>query len=290
MIREIAVASGKGGTGKTFIASNLLYYISKYVDEKCVGVDADAEAPDLALALGDYVEIYSRDDVYESKKAVIDYEKCNLCLNCYNTCRFYAINIDSQGRPTIVEEYCEGCGACSLVCTSDAINYRVVKTGTVIFGKTRHGQKVVTADLEVSGRNTGHLVYIAREKAKSIPELKYVIIDSAPGIGCPVISSIVGSNLLIICVEPTEQSYNGCRRLIQVAQILKVDYRVIINKYDMNIEMSNRIEKEIGNNVIGRIPYSRDIVKSYADMIPIMATNSKIRKDLEEIFEEILKL
>ncbi len=290
MVREIVIASGKGGTGKTFIASNLVYYIDKFLNRSVVGVDADAEAPDLAIALGDYAEVYSREEVYESRKAYIDYGKCNQCLNCYNTCRFYAITIDNEGLPRIIEEYCEGCGACGIVCETAAINYRIVRTGFIIYGKTRHGQHIVTADLEVSGRNTGHLVYVAREKAKNIQNLEYIVIDSAPGIGCPVISSIVGTNLLVICVEPTAQSYAGCRRLIEVSEILKVPYKVVINKYNLNSEMTSIIRKELGNYVIGEVPYSKDVVKSYAEMTPILKMDSEIRNKLEQIFEEVLRI
>ncbi len=288
MQREIVIASGKGGTGKTFLSSNLTYYISKIMNKPCIGVDADAEAPDLALALGDYANIYSREEVYESRKATIDYEKCNLCMMCYTVCRFYAITIQ-EDRPVIVEEYCEGCGACGIVCPTDAISYRTVRTGYIIHGVTRHDVEVITADLEVSGRNTGHLVYLAREKAKQVGK-EYVVIDAAPGIGCPVISSIVGANLLVICVEPTPQSFNGCCRLINVAETIKIPYRVVINKYDLNREFAEKIEKELGNNVIGRVPYSKDIVKSYADLTPLLATSSSLKRDLEDIMKEIVRV
>ncbi|NPA22917.1 MAG: (4Fe-4S)-binding protein [Crenarchaeota archaeon] len=288
-MREIVIASGKGGTGKTFIASNLTYYISQILGRPCTGVDADAEAPDLALALGDYVEIYSREEVYESRKASIDYDKCNLCMMCQSVCRFYAITIE-EDRPVIIEEYCEGCGACGLVCPTEAITYRTVRTGYIIYGVTRHGARIVTSDLEVSGRNTGHLVYLAREKAKQVGNVEYIVIDAAPGIGCPVISSIVGANLLIICVEPTPQSFNGCCRLINVADTVKIPYRVIINKYDLNREFTEKIERELGNNVIGRVPYSREIVKSYADLTPLLATSSTLKRDLEQIMSEIVKV
>ncbi len=289
MQREIVVASGKGGTGKTFLASNLVYYISHMMGRSCIGVDADAEAPDLALALGDYVEIYSREEVYESRKAVIDYDKCNMCMLCQTVCRFYAISIEND-IPVIIEEYCEGCGACGLVCPTDAISYKTVRTGYIVHGKTRYSVDIVTSDLEVSGRNTGHLVYLAREKAKQLKDSEYIVIDAAPGIGCPVISSIVGANLLVICVEPTPQSFNGCCRLINVAETVKIPYRVVINKYDLNRSFTEKIEKELGNNVIGRIPYSRDIVKCYADLVPLLATSSPLKDEVERIMDSIVRV
>lgn len=288
-MKEIVIASGKGGTGKTFLSSNLLYYISEICGKPSIGVDADAEAPDLALALGDYVEVYSREEVQESRKAVINYDTCSRCLTCAEVCRFNAIVVEDS-EPKIIEEYCEGCGACSIVCTTGSITYKITRTGWIIYGKTRHGPEVVTADLAVSGRNTGHLVYEARERAKNLKkELEYIIVDAAPGIGCPVISSIVGANLLIICVEPTPQSYQGCLRLIDLATKVGIKYLVIINKHNLNPEFAQNIEKELGNSVIGKIPYSDIVVKSYVEMVPVLKVdNTEFSKNIQMIFEQIL--
>lgn len=288
---EIVVASGKGGTGKTFISSNLLYYF-KSSDLKCVGVDADAEAPDLALALGDYAHIKDIKEVYESRKASIDYSKCTLCLNCLNHCRFSAIELH-ENVPKIVEEYCEGCGACALVCPAEAISFREVLTGRIIVGTTRSDVDVVTSDLEVSGRNTGHLVYLARETAKRIyPNIDIIVVDAAAGIGCPVISSIVGSTHLVVVVEPTPQSLQGAKRLVELAKILNVDYSVVINKADLNRDFIEEIHRSFGSKIIGEIPYSKHVIDSYVEMKPLLEyrRDSDISKTLTSIFDKLTKI
>ena len=90
-------------------------------------------------------------------------------------------------------------------------------------------------------------------------------------------------------MEPTPQSYQGCLRLIDLATKLNVKYVVVINKYDLNREFSQKIEHELGNSVIGKIPYSDEVVKSYVEMVPVISRESKISKELECIFEELLK-
>ncbi len=284
---EIVVASGKGGTGKTFISSNLLYYLKHILSRHVVGVDADAEAPDLALALGGYRTISKTEELYESRKATIDYTNCTLCLNCLNYCKFRAIELQ-DGIPKIIEEYCEGCGACSLVCPTGAISFRETLTGKVIVGETAAGITVVTSDLEISGRNTGHLVYLARETAKSLrPDV--IVIDAAPGIGCPVISSITGASHLIIIVEPTPQSLQGALRLAKLAEILNTAYSVIINKADLNREFIKEIYRKFEGKIVGEIPYSEEIVKSYVEMRPVLQyEDSTLSKILIPIFEKIL--
>jgi len=287
LVPEIVVASGKGGTGKTFIASNLLYYLRHYASKNAVGVDADAEAPDLALALGGYQEIKRVQEVEESRKAVIDENTCTQCLTCVSICRFAAITVQ-DGRPVVIEEYCEGCGACALVCPAGAIKCKVVRTGKLILGRTKTGIDVVTADLEVSGRNTGHLVYMAREFAKSLnPEI--IVVDAAAGIGCPVISSLVGAAHLVVVVEPTPQSLQGAERLTEVASKLNIPYSVIINKADLNPDFRREIESRSGSNEVGEIPYSDDVVKYYVNMTPLLSTREHpLSKQLVDMFEKIL--
>ncbi len=292
---EIVIASGKGGTGKTFITSNLLYYINNILNISAIGVDADVEAPDLVLALGGVLEVINEEEIYESRKAYIDYDRCNYCLNCTNVCNFEAIDL-VDGKPVIIQEFCEGCGACSIACPLEAINYKTVLTGKLITCKTRYNCTVVTGDLELGGRNSGEIVYRAKSLAHRLcKELNndLVIVDAAPGIACPVISSLAGADYLIIITEPTRQAIKGMERLHQLAKHFRLKMGLIINRCDLDLKLSSEVKSKVRDleiEFLGEIPISYEVVKSYVDMTPILAlqTDSEIKKLVRSVIENII--
>jgi len=284
---EIVVASGKGGTGKTFLASNLSIFFEKQLGG-AVAVDADVEAPDLILALGGERRSISVKEVWESAKASIDYEKCTRCLKCVNVCNFDAMLVENS-QPRIIAEFCEGCGACAIVCPAKAITIKQTSTGWISAAESASGVYVIMGDLEVGGRNTGHIVYLAKEEGKKLMRKlgkTHLIVDSAPGIGCPVVSSLSGANLLLIVVEPIPQSLQGARRLLEVAKAFRLETYCVLNKYDLNENFSRKIPAELGLEAIGWIPYDEEVVESYTMMKPLALsdTNSKVREALEDVF------
>ena len=287
---EIVVASGKGGTGKTFLASNLAILINEELDG-AVAADADVEAPDLVLAMGGEKRLLKSREIWESMKASIDYELCNRCLKCVDVCMFDAIRL-VDGEPEIIEEFCEGCGACAHVCPMNAISFRKTRTGKIYSVETMAGVKTTTGDLEIGGRNTGELVYLVREEAKEFARkdhVKNIIIDSAPGIGCPVISSLSGAELLIIVVEPTSQSLTGAKRLLKVAESFKMKVTYVVNKFDLNEEFLKTIDSELGLECVGKIPYDSKVPSSYSMMKPmaIYGMDTRAGRALKEVFENL---
>ena len=287
---EIVVASGKGGTGKTFLASNLAILIDEELDG-AVAADADVEAPDLVLAMGGEKRLLKSREIWESMKASIDYELCNRCLKCVDVCMFDAIRL-VDGEPEIIEEFCEGCGACAHVCPMNAISFRKTRTGKIYSVETMAGVKTTTGDLEIGGRNTGELVYLVREEAKEFARkdhVKNIIIDSAPGIGCPVISSLSGAELLIIVVEPTSQSLTGAKRLLKVAESFKMKVTYVVNKFDLNEEFLKTIDSELGLECVGKIPYDSKVPSSYSMMKPmaIYGMDTRAGRALKEVFENL---
>ncbi len=289
---ELVIVSGKGGTGKTFISSNTLYYLNEHADIPTVGADADVEAPDLILTLGSSHETEKCFEVYESQKARIDYSKClgSSCLACIGTCMFKALEV-VNGKPVVIEENCEGCTACSIVCRVGAITYYTKLTGRVCLYKVG-SIHVVSGDLEIGERNSGHLVYRVREFARDVcRDLKYkhVIVDAAAGTGCPVISSLVGVDKAIIVVEPTPQGIEGALRVRKLTKLMNIHTYVIVNKYDLNEELSRRIGDVLDAEVLGMVPYDHAVVEAYANMKPVIVHNphSKASKHLLKILEVI---
>lgn len=289
---EVVVASGKGGTGKTFIASNLTYFIQQE-EGVVVGVDADAEAPDLLIALGGSRKRVDVREVRESRKARIDLSRCINCLRCFEVCRFNAVDV-REGAPYVIEEYCEGCGACTITCPANCIDFYVVRTGYVIIDESVAGPIVVTADLEVGGRNTGDLVYLAKEEGRRLAQelrAKYVVVDAAAGIGCPVISSLAGADLLLLVTEPTPPSLKGAERLLKVAEQFGLKAYLILNKYDLAPNYAEEVIKELGIEVLGKVKYDSVVAEAYASMEPLLARNPQheVSKTLTSIFKYLME-
>ena len=288
---EIAVASGKGGTGKTFITSNLAILFDRE-EGGAVAVDADVEAPDLALALGGERRVLWKREIWESAKASIDYNLCDGCGKCFEVCAFDAIIFEKGSKPTIIREFCEGCTACMKVCPRNAIMIEKTRTGQLSAVETLYGINVVTGDLEVGGRNSGEIVFTAREEAKKLAEKigkRTILIDCAPGIGCPVVSSLSGADLLLLVVEPIPQSLQGAKRILKLAESFRLKTYCILNKYDLNEEYSEKIPEELGLEMIGKIPYDESVVESYTMMRPIVVDSGEnpVKTSLINLFENL---
>ena len=288
---EIVVASGKGGTGKTFISSNFSYFLNKK-GFNVLAVDADVEAPDLILALGDVKKILYEEN-FESQVIDVDYNKCLRCGACVETCRFNALSMSDKG-PVVDYNFCEGFGACALVCPVQAIYFKPAKRGRIFAAISNTGIPVVTGDLDIGEKNSGLLVYRIRELAKEYSfkfNARLIVIDAAPGIGCPVISSLVGARLLVIVVEPTPQSLKGAMRLKELADKLNIQSLAVINKYNLNPSFTRTIVDALNVEILGKIGYDDKVVESYTLMKPILETypESKISSNLETIFKRILE-
>jgi len=288
---EIVVASGKGGTGKTFISSNFSYFLNKK-GFNVLAVDADVEAPDLILALGDVKEILYEEN-FEGQVIDIDYSKCLRCGACVETCRFNALSMSDEG-PVVDYNFCEGFGTCALVCPVQAIYLKPAKRGRIFAAISNTGIPVVTGDLDIGEKNSGLLVYRIRELAKEYSfkfNARLIVIDAAPGIGCPVISSLVGARLLVIVVEPTPQSLKGAMRLKELADKLNIQSLAVINKYNLNPSFTRTIVDALNVEILGKIGYDDKVVESYTLMKPILETypESKISSNLETIFKRILE-
>jgi len=293
MIKEVVVASGKGGTGKTFISSNLAFFIRHHVNKGVICADADVEAPDLILALGGIREVIRERRFYGTKLPVIDYSVCIKCGSCVEACRFNALRMSEKGP--IVDYYsCEGLGTCSLVCPVNAISFKEKAIGKIIVAKSGVNLLTVTGDLEIGESNSGRLVYELKREARDLAVkegVNYVVVDAAPGIGCPVISSLSGADVLLVVIEPIPQSLSGARRLIEVSEKLNVNWYVILNKYDLNVEFSKDILNTFKSKVLGMIPYDFEVIVSYSKMTPLLSlkpsssTSNALKKIFNNLFE-----
>lgn len=284
---EIAIISGKGGTGKSSISAAFAT-----IGDEVVLVDCDVDAANLYLLFNPVNEEESA--FVSGHKAVIDYDLCTSCGLCMNYCRFDAIS-EGEGRIIISEISCDGCFLCSRICPEKAITMVANDKSMLYAGSFRNG-RIVYGRLAPAEENSGKLVNVVREKAKQTAAkylLDTVILDGPPGIGCPVISTITGVDKVIVVTEPTLSGLSDLKRAIEVVQKFTIPSFVIINKYDLNQAISMQIEDWcIQNNVIvaGRLPFDRQITEAMIEAKSIIEFNpeSEISKKIITIWNRIV--
>lgn len=276
-MKEIVVASGKGGVGKTTVAASLAVFLVK-AGTKIVAADADVDAPDLLLALGGGKTISST-EIEASEKATIDESKCTGCGNCVSACPFGAIVMDNR-LPTVVRLMCEGCGVCKVVCPVDAVEVKKAVTGTLKIEDTKYGFPSVTGHLRLGEHNSGYLVASVKNSGRKTAEdlgAKTLVIDAAPGIGCPVIASITGASYVIAVTEPTPAAKRDLERLVKVIKHFGVPAGVVINKANLSDEfrgvLEDWVKHELGYQILGEIPIDYEVVKALVNMVPVTEFN-----------------
>ena len=255
-MKQLTVISGKGGTGKTSITAAFAS-----LADNAVFADCDVDAADLHLILKPSIK--KTIGFHGLKLACIDKDQCIDCKKCYDSCRFGAIDEEIN----LIKESCEGCGVCEYVCPVDAITMVDRDSGFAYISETRFGP-MAHAVLKTAEEASGKLVTVGRENAKRLAEEKkkdMVIIDGPPGIGCPVIASLTGVDLVLIVTEPTLSAIHDLERILGVAHHFEIPAVVCINKYDINLDNTEKIEQYCENNgikVVGKLPYDTVVTEA----------------------------
>lgn len=278
-MRQLVITSGKGGTGKTTVTAGFI----ALAGEKVVA-DADVEAPNQHLLLNP--QLVEKGEYKGAKMAVKDAERCEQCGKCEEYCRFNAIR-DMEVEPTA----CEGCGVCVFVCPTGALCLEEVTTGVTMISKTGYGS-FSHALLEIGAEGSGKLVTEVRRNAEKIMQDEpLLLIDGPPGIGCPVIASLTGTDIALIVAEPSVSGRHDLERIHQVAQHFEVDALVCINKWDLSPEMSKDIEKyceDEGVNLVGKIPFDPGVMDVYQQGLPVeRLLQTKAGEAIAEIWEQV---
>lgn len=235
---EIVVLSGKGGTGKTSVAASLAFVAGK----DSVLADCDVDAANLHLVMApDY---YSSELFFGGELAIIDSGNCISCGLCMDICRFDAVT-RNQKSFHIDNLKCEGCGYCYHLCPAKAISMVPRKSGEVYLSNIKNGSKMAHARLSVGGENSGKLVTKVKSEAKKLAieqGCSYIIVDGAPGIGCPVVASVSGATVALLVTEPTMSALHDLKRVMFVIKRFRVKPLLIINKFDINLKISQEIK------------------------------------------------
>lgn len=279
-MKQLLILSGKGGTGKTTIASSFIH-LSKTLQY----ADCDVEAPNLHLM---YKEgMHTSKPYHGLAKAIINQDQCIGCGLCLNHCKFNAIHFNETYE---VDPYkCEGCGVCGYVCPNDAIDFEQMVDGSVDLYQS--DMLFSTGQLKMGSGNSGLLVTEVKRQLKEYADL--TIIDGPPGIGCPVIASISGVDFVLVVTEPSMSGFSDMKRMIQTIKKARVRHAVCINKYDINLDITNKIIEyldEEGIEYAGNIAYSKNVNELINQGIPVVTSKEDIGNQIVDIYQKVINL
>ncbi len=286
-MKEITILSGKGGAGKTTVSAALASLAGN-----AVFCDSDVDAADLHLIFQPLIKEYNTFN--SGNKAVIQPEKCINCGLCAESCRFDAIKKNSVGQYEINQFQCEGCRLCERICPENSITITENNNNNWYISDTRFGT-LIHARMAPGAENSGRLVTQIREKAKEIAqqtEAEFIISDGPPGIGCSAISSITGTNLVLLVIEPTLSGFHDAKRLVELIENFKIPILAVINKFDLNTKVAQNVinflvKKKI--KLIGKINFDKKIVESMINGQTIIefSPESIISKEIYYIWDKI---
>lgn len=290
-MKEIVVISGKGGTGKTSLAASFATLGSADL----VVADCDVDAADMHLLLNP--DFASSEDFYSGELAVIDNDICDGCAACLDVCRFDAIK-EGDINYSVDEIECEGCAYCSRICPLEAIEMVEQNVGEWYISRIKSGGYMVHAKLGVGAENSGKLVAKVKKEAARIAKegnFDYVLVDSSPGIGCPVISSLSGASFVVLVTEPTVSGLHDLRRIYDLVQKIGIPAGCIINKSDLNNDTTEKIIQYLNAKGIAHIaslPYDENFTRAmtYGETIVEYDKNGSIKNKIKDSWDKILKI
>lgn len=288
-MRELVILSGKGGTGKTSITASFAR-----LAERSVIADCDVDAADLHLVIPPTIR--ERHVFMSGHQAVVMEEVCCNCGVCLPECRFGAIRepAPEAGHDTywIDPTACEGCGVCLETCPMDVIEFPERRCGEWMISDTACGP-MVHARLGVAAENSGKLVTTVRQQARRIAEegeYPLILVDGPPGIGCPVIASLTGTTDVLLVTEPTLSGAHDLERVLGLTRHFGIPAAVCVNKWDINPEMTERIEAQTlasGASVVGRVRYDPSVTRAQIQEKAIVDTDCPSADDIRGIWKAL---
>jgi MinD superfamily P-loop ATPase len=284
---KIAVTGGKGGTGKSMVATSLAVEFAR--NYRVMLVDADVECPNDHLMLS---AKRRKDRTVYQPIPRWDFSKCTKCGKCASVCKQNAIVFVPGRNPAFLKDVCIGCKACMVACPEGAISETRKDIGTIYSGKS-HGVSLISGELKLGEMASGEIVSEVRKYSDEVSrkmKAGIVIIDSAAGVGCPVIASLVDTDYIVAVTEPTPSALHDLKRVLYLAEHFGIKHGIVINKFDLEKNFCKEIEKFARGKripIIGRIPYRKDFVDSMIRMKPAVEAYPKYRKTFQSIIGNI---
>lgn len=283
-MKQLLILSGKGGTGKTTIAGAFIRLSGAKAYADC-----DVDAPNLHLIM-DHQSPPARTEYYGMPKAVIDPDLCTNCGTCMHICRFDAIRFSNSYS---VDQYgCEGCGVCAELCPSNAITLLPSPAGDLMLYTKDDKSVFSTAQLKMGSGTSGKLVTeVKRQMANAASRAELAVIDGSPGIGCPVIASLRGVDLVLIVAEPSVSGISDMERIVKTARQFKVKTVVCVNKYNTNIQNTGHIISYCQKNQIplaGKIPFDKNAVEAVNSGLSIADFECPSGDAVKEVYKKTI--
>ncbi len=275
----ITIASGKGGTGKTLVATSLALSLPEGVQF----LDCDVEAPNSHIFLNPQWEMEVPTGLVVPR---VDESVCTACGECNRVCEFKAIVVIVD-KVLVFDELCHGCGACTYICPVDAITEIEKPIGVIRKGSARNGIHFLQGLLNIGEPMATPI--IRRLKKEASPVAKITLRDAPPGTSCPVIESVEGSDYTILVTEPTPFGLNDLKLSVGVCRELNVPLGVIINRADVGDAGIHAYCREEGLPILMEIPLIREVAEGYANGVPLIDVLPQYRDRFQELFDKILK-
>ena len=272
----ISIASGKGGTGKTTVATNLALSIDSDVQL----LDCDVEEPNAHLFIQ---PIFKKTETIYTPVPEVDEKKCNLCGKCGEICQFKAIVVIGD----IVlpfPELCHSCGGCMAVCPEDAIKEAGRELGIIRRGQ-RNGLEFIYGKLRVGEAMSPPLIRAVRTFTR--PD-KFTIIDAPPGTSCPVIAAMKDTDFVLLVTEPTPFGLYDLKLAVGAAKLLNIPSGLVINRSDIGDNKVHAYAKEIGLPILMEIPFDRRIAEAYSKGEMIIEAIPEFKKKFLKLYQDIM--
>lgn len=263
MSYHIAIASGKGGTGKTSLTYYLYHLLISKLSGNTLLVDCDVEEPNLSLFFQD--ASCRKSIILNQDIPVLDHKKCNFCRKCVEYCEFNALlMVPSLKYAEVQTDLCHGCGACIYVCPDGALTSKPSPIGKINYLQTNYHQLLMEGELKI-GSAMQTMVIRKLKKDAELQHADTVLFDAPPGSSCPVVESVIDADYVILVTEPTPFGLHDLQLAVDLVREMKLNFGVVINKSSMEEENDlKQYLKEEDIDLIGEIPFSKSFAINYA--------------------------
>lgn len=290
-MKQLLILSGKGGTGKTTVASSFVSLLKK--QSAACFADCDVDVPNLHLIFSDGQKTLSQDTCF-GKRAVINQNLCTHCGLCEQYCRFGAL------KNGIINPYlCQGCGVCELICpqntgTEKAVHLEEISTGNYSVSSTEYGI-FSTASLKPGAGATGKTINAVKQNLFTYADdSEIAVIDGSPGIGCPILSSIAGVDLVLLVLEPSLSGLSDLKRILKTVRQLRVPVVACINRADTSPEFTQQIYRYCAEHelmVLEEIPFDPLVIRAINHSRPVVDyPHSPAAEHICSLFEKTMNV
>lgn len=258
---KIAIASGKGGTGKTTVSVNLYYILSRLCNQCVLLVDCDVEEPNDVIFFPKAVKTEKK-QIFQNIP-VIDTAKCTFCRKCADWCEFNAISIvKSLGFAEVNHDLCHSCGACTVACNFGAITEHQQPLGVISHFDTGIGKGLTEGRLKVGSAMQTSLIKQVKKNTRDSAEI--IIYDAPPGTSCPVVETVADADFVILVTEPTPFGLHDLKITVELLNDLQKTFGVIVNKAGLGNDEVYRFLAENHIDLLGKIPFAKEYAAEYA--------------------------